>query len=134
MAKRKGPPTVLKSWTEKVEGLGKFVDTAKPKIVRALEKVIAAQIARGEDPTGKPWKKTKAGKAPLVRAARAVKISAFGKVITVAITGHHARHHLGAIRGKVRRRILPSSKLPSPYAEAVRRVLVAEFKKTMGVT
>lgn len=130
--RRSGAPTVLKSWTERIGNLGTMVESARPKLVRALEKVIADQVARGEDPTGKAWQKTKQGAQPLTRAARAVDVRASGNVITASISGHHARHHLGAVKGKIKRRILPSKKLPNPYAKAVRRVLVAEFNRIMG--
>jgi hypothetical protein len=110
-----------------------MVDAASPQLVRAARRVIADQVARGEDPTGKAWKLTKKGARPLVRAAEAVTVRMSGKILTMSIFDHHARHHIGSARGKVRRRILPSSKLPDPYAQAIRRVLVVNFNRTMGV-
>lgn len=129
--KRKRPIAAIGSWTERIGNLASVVDRAKPRLVRALEVVIARQVASGADPYGKAWKKTKQGQQPLRGAASAVDVRATGNVLTVTVTRHHARHHLGAVRGKVRRRILPSKKLPNPYAAAVRRVLVSEFNRTM---
>lgn len=127
---------MLASVSTGLRGLGKtLMREAVPGIIEATRDVVTAQVARGEDPTGKRWKARKLdGGRPLKNAAANVEITDRRGVILMRITEHYAKHHVGAVKGKTRRRILPSSKLPSPYADAIREVLVRKFNETMGTT
>lgn len=130
MARRPKAIAILKSHVAKLRGLSKLPQTLALR--DAVEKVIGDQIAAGTEPDGTPWILTKKGEQPLKRAARAVVVEQSRNVITATIGGHHVRHHLGAVKGKIRRRILPSKRLPSPYADAIREALAAEFRRIMG--
>lgn len=104
-----------------------------PQIVTAVQDDIGAQVARGETPDGEKWKLRIAdGGRPLKNAAAAVSVTASRGVLLVSIDGHHAKHHLGAVKGKTRRRILPSSKTKDPYGDAIRGALTIRFRVIMG--
>lgn len=105
---------------------------AAPKIAKAVELEIRAQIARGVGPDGKPWKATEAGGRPLRHAAEHVTVVAVGDVIVVRVDGVEARHHLGAVKGGVKRPIIPTGALPDPIARAIGRVIAEQFRAHMG--
>ena len=100
-------------------------------MARALDKELTAQIARGEDPAGNPWQLTKKGEKPLRRAARGLTVKAIGSVILARLTGNSVRHHLGSARGRIRRQVLPSSKLTATLTKAITRVVRGEFRAAM---
>lgn len=100
---------------------------AAPAVAVELERELVAQIGRAEGPDGKPWPLTKGGGRALQGAARDLTVRAIGDVVLARLDGVHARHHLGAVRGAVRRPILPSGRLPDPMTRAVKHVLEQRF-------
>lgn len=117
---------------ERLRKLGKvFVSGSAPIVAKAIDKEIAKQIDASEGPDGKPWKPTKAGTAPLQNASEAVTVKAIGKVVLVKVVDVEARHHLGAVKGKVKREIIPTGAIPTPITRAITRVLTGEFHAIM---
>lgn len=104
------------------------VRRAAPKVAKALERELVAQIGRGQGPDGKPWPRTKDGRKPLQNAAGALTVTAVGNTVVARLEGPEALHHKGAVRGRVRRPILPTSKLTGPAGAAVREVIAAELR------
>ena len=105
-----------------------------PAVALAVRGELAAQIAAGTGPDGRAWKPTKAGTPPLRNAAAALTVRAVGTVVVATLSGVEARHHLGAVKGKVKREILPTGKIPDPVTRAITRVVTAEFEAIMGGT
>lgn len=122
----------LRTHIAKIRDLKNLGRDSIKAIKKEIGKSIEAQVAAQTEPDGKPWKPRKVGSgAVLSRAANQAKIASRGNVIAVTLTGHYARHQLGAVRGKVKRRIIPSKKLPDPYSDAIRKALGREFKRVM---
>lgn len=124
------PFAQLQSMIDRVAALGpQTVRRAAPKVARALEAELVAQIGRGEGPDGKPWPLTKDGARALQGAAGALTVRAFGPVVVARLSGPEARHHKGAARGRIRRRrILPTSKLSPVMARVVARALLDQVR------
>ncbi|AKF06075.1 hypothetical protein DB32_003224 [Sandaracinus amylolyticus] len=116
---------------ERVRKLPSLPREAAPKVARAVEGELRAQIARGQSPDGKPWQPTQDGRQPLRNAATALSVRVAGNVIVATIEGVYARHHHGWVRGGVRRQILPLTTMSDSMARAVRGAVVDEFRKTM---
>lgn len=102
------------------------------EVAREVKRELVEQIARGVGPDGKAWKPTQAGEQALPDAARDITVDARGSVVVVTLDGVHARHHYGAVRGKVRRPILPLRTLPGAFSRAIEAVIARRFTKTMG--
>lgn len=94
-----------------------------PDVAKALDAELRAQIAAGQAPDGTPWQKTKSGKVPLTGAGKNLTVTADGTRIVAQLTGPEARHHLGAVKGGIRRQILPSRGLGQPVIKAIRTAL-----------
>lgn len=119
----------------RLRALAKLVPTAAPGVAVAVRDVVAGNIARGVGPDGVAWEPTEEGKRPLRRAAKALEVRAVGTVVVATLTGPEARHHLGAVRGGVRREILPTGgSIPSPMVDEIERVLDKQFRAIMGPT
>ena len=112
--------------------LGTMVPDAAPAVARVLDSEVRTQIAQGTGPDGRPWKPTQAGNLPLRNAGKSVTTRAIDGVVLMTVVGVEARHHLGAVRGKVRRPIIPSSRIPDPMARAITRVYEERFGKITG--
>lgn len=102
-----------------------------PKVAKATRELTDKQVASGVSPSGLPWRKTKKGEQALQGASAHIDISVVGTVIVVAVEGHHARHHLGAVKGKIQRRLIPTETIPTPLSNAIRQVVNAEFDAIM---
>ncbi len=126
------PGRVLQAWIDKVRALGQMPETAAPEIAREVEQELEAQVREGVAPNGTPWQRTKDGRRPLQGAAKAIAVRVLKDVVLVRLTGHHARHHLGAVRGAVRRQIIPTGRIPDPMTRAIQRVVERKFKEAMS--
>lgn len=122
----------LRAQIAKLQELGNITTTATPTVAKAVKDEVVKQVNQGLGPDGKPWKETKAGTPPLQGAGRAVKVSAVGTVILLRLDGRHARHHLGAVKGGVKREQIPTGKIPDPVTRAITKVLTGEFRQIMG--
>jgi hypothetical protein len=109
-----------------------LVDRVVPGAARAVDQEIRKQIKSGVGPDGKPWKLTEDGRVPLRNAGAALTTATNGKVVVASLEGVESRHHLGAVRGGVKRQILPTQgKLPEPMSKAIAEVCDREFERTM---
>ena len=124
---------VLREMKQRLRELGDIAEDVAPEVAVAVQDELTKQIERGVGPDGRPWKLTRDGRKPLRNAAKALTVRVIGSVILTQLTGPEARHHLGAVRGKVRRAILPTRRIPDPMVRAIRRVIEQRFEHTMGV-
>ena len=136
---------VLEQHIANLRRMSTFVRDAAPAIAVEMRRTIEAQIAAGVGPDGTPWaprkpttrgRNVKRGGPVLVNAAKALEVKAEGTVIIARLTGVEARHQLGAVRGGVKRPILPDTRtgaaMPAPLARAINTVLARRFAQTMG--
>lgn len=116
-----------------LKGLGEKI---APDAARAWERETAAQVARGEAPDGTPWRKTADGRTPLRGAMKNVTTRAVGTTIIQRVAEHHARHHLGAVRGgkggRLKRPIISTEELSDGAVKAISAVADRAFLETMG--
>lgn len=123
---------------ERVSTLPKVVNAAMPEIAREWKRKLQATVAASTTPTGEPWADKKKGEGkPLVGAARdgTLGVAEVGNVIYVRLSGVEARHHRGAVRGKVARQIIPrGSTLPPAFRDIVIRMLRKHFHRHLALT
>lgn len=125
----------LDDMLERVRAIPDVVERAMPAIREGIEAELHAQIARGQKPTGAPWKKTKAGEQPLKNAARALSITREGLMIVVVLDSIETRHHFGWVRGGVKRQVLPTPGTLSPaFTKVINDALAREFAHTTDTT
>ena len=121
----------LAAHIRKVKTLARLASDAAPKVARALEQSIQESISAGRAPDGTPWKPRKDGGRPLQNAGAALVAVTQEKAVAVVLEGVEARHHYGAVRGKVKRQILPV-KLEPRMTQAITAVCEAEFVDKMA--
>jgi len=124
---------VLAEQIARLRSLGSLPKRSAPQVATALDPVMREQIASAVGPDGKAWPKTEDGHEPLQGAMRAVTIKAVGTVVLIRVEGHHARHHIGAVKGGKRRPIIPTGPIPTPMIKAITKVVEDDFRRTMGV-
>lgn len=112
--------------------LGSLVSDAMPALAKAAQHSIERTIAAGTDAYDKPWQPTKEGKRPLRDAASALTVVVNGRTIYCQLKGVEARHHLGRVKGKRKRAILPDRGLPDTMAEDMRAVLARAFAEKVN--
>lgn len=120
----------LQDHIRRLRELGGFGGKSAPLVARAAEAGFRERAARGVGPDGKPWQLTKTGDKPLQNVVPVVR--AVGTVVVMRLEGHRARHHLGAIKGKIKREILPNKRTPETMARAIDEVITGEFQRIMG--
>lgn len=123
---------VLAEHIRRLRELGGIAERSAPAVAYVLEQELLGQVARQQGPDGAAWKPTEAGTPALKNTDASLTVTAIGTTVIASLTGRHARHHLGAVRGKVKRPVLPTSSIPAPAVRAITRVLTAEFHQTMG--
>ena len=124
---------VLRDMKRRLRELGDIAEDVAPEVAEAVHDELTKQIRRGVGPDGRPWKLTRDGRQALRNADKALNVRAIGSVVVTSLGGPEARHHLGAVRGKVRRPILPTRRIPNPMTRAIRRVVERKFEHVMGV-
>jgi hypothetical protein len=124
----------LQRWIAKLHDLEQLPQRVAPLVAKALEQELLHNVARGVGPDGVAWPRTKDGHLPLQHTGRELTVRAVGTSIVARLVGVHALHHRGAVRGGVRRPILPSSALPEPMVRAIRNVITAALARTMEST
>ena len=122
----------LRGWITRLNELADLPTDVAPDVAEAAKREVVSLASAGKAPDGQPWPKTKDGHRPLQNGAKAMTARAVGSSIVLRLTGHYARHHLGAVRGGVKRQILPSGKIPAPITEAIRKVVSTRFHDAMG--
>lgn len=105
------------------------VEEALPEVARECEKIIAGNIKAQRGPDGEAWPKSLDGEPVLQGAMKNVTVRAIGRVLLARVVGPEARHHLGIIRGRVQRKLIPSKKIPGPFVEAIKRVVNKHLQK-----
>jgi hypothetical protein len=123
---------VLEAQIRRLNELPGMVREAVPEVRDEVRAELLAQADRGETPEGTPWKPTQSGGKALRNASKHLEVTARGTVVIATLTGHYARHDLGAVKGKVKRKIMPSARMPQPVAEAIRKVYERRFRERMG--
>lgn len=117
--------TALAALRGRIERL-RSIPLTLPEIARRaaveLEAVIARNIAMGLAPDGSRWPATKDGHAPLRDAMKSITVAAHGSEVVILVDGVEARHHLGAVKGNVKRELIPTRAIPQPMLEALDRV------------
>lgn len=116
----------------RIEALGELPRRAGPRVALAVEREQRAQIARGVDPSGKPWPLTKSGEKPLQNAASAVSVAYVSGAVVIAVEGPEDLHNRGKARGHVLRRIIPSGPLPAPLSRVISDTIDAERARIMA--
>ncbi len=112
------------------------VSAATPEIAREVadefRRILVSNIKAGRGPEGQPWPPRKAdGGRALVNADKALEVEAIKNAVVATLTGPIAKHDLGVARGRVRRPILPTRKLPGPVVIAIKRVVDRRLKETI---
>jgi hypothetical protein len=110
-------------------GLSSMVDDCMPALTRVVRQNIERTIAAGTTSYGEAWEPKQDGSRPLVNAANALTVVPNGRTIYVQLTGAEARHHLGRVKGKRKRGIIPERGLPSSMANDMRAVLQRAFEE-----
>lgn len=103
--------------------LPELVESVLPEVAVECKTVIAENIAAQRGPDGTPWQPGARGQPVLQNAAAAITAQAIGNVVLITVSGVEAKHHLGRVRGRIKRPIIPSGRLPQPMAEAIARVV-----------
>lgn len=123
---------VLRDHVRRLRKLAGFGGASAEKVARALKSEVRKQVAAGLGPDGRPLQLTQEGKRPLQKADEAITVDAVGSTVVMRTMGHHARHHHGAVKGKIKRLLLPTADIPKPMVRAITRVMNGEFRKIMG--
>lgn len=111
----------LEAMIERAKALGAVASDVAKQVAPALRAELVGNIAAGRGPDGEAWQKTQEGAVPLRNAAKALTVVAQGPVVVATLEGPEARHHSGTARGRIKRRILPSSRrIPKKTVEAIR--------------
>lgn len=121
----------LDAMIAKISALPDLAVMAAPRIAEVMRRDIEGTIDRAMSSEGEPWKPTAEGQKPLQHAAKALRVAAIGPVIYARLTGVEARHHLGRVRGGVKRSIIPTQGLPPRMAAEVQVVLEQTFSEVM---
>lgn len=116
----------------KLQELKHLPERAAPAVAQALEDEIVSAVERQQGPTGEAWKSGREGKPMLQNVRKHLEVRAVDGAVLATLTGHYVRHSRGAVRGKVKRQILPTRGLPDAVSKAIARVIAGEFKQTMG--
>jgi hypothetical protein len=117
--------------TRAIPGLVKEV---APEIARVVGVELKQNIDAGRAPDGTPWEPTKEGGRPLVNASKHVTVRAVGTVIVVRLTGAvEVKHHLGRVKGGVRRQIIPTRKTAGPILRLAKRLTLQRFREAGAV-
>lgn len=115
-------------WLRQLSQLGADMGEVSADVGRAVDVELRSQIASGLDPNGKPWPRLQDGGQPLTGIGSYLRVAVVPGAVVARLTGLGAMHHQGAVRGGVRRQILPDAgTVPAPVAQAVRVVLDRRF-------
>lgn len=119
----------LDAMIRKVRSIRNLARESAPACAAAVQVEMAAQLKRGVDATGKPWRARKDGTPATLEGSDAeLVVVAIGPRIYMRLGGWAARHHRGRARGGIVRAILPvDKKLPPKVSAAIRDVLSARF-------
>lgn len=120
----------LDSMIRTLRTMGDVGTQVAPAVARAFDAELHAQIRRGQGPNGEAWPKNQDGSTPLQTAD--VSVRAVGSSVVATLSGPAVLHHEGRARGRIRRQILPSSRIPDPVIRAIHVVLRDAFARRAG--
>lgn len=123
--------TELRRQIARLRELGNLTTVSAPAVARTVKAETLKQTRKGVGPDGKAWTPIKTGERPFKNVAQNLKVSAIGSTVVMILTKHHARHHLGAVKGGIKRPIIPTDKIPEPMTRAITRVATGEFHRIM---
>jgi hypothetical protein len=125
--------TKLEEIIGKVENLKSLALRAAPEVAKVVDAYLRKTIAAGTDPYGTSWAPRKHdGARPLVHADQTLTVTALGQHVITQIHGIDARHHHGWVKGKTKRPVIfTKPELPPELAEQIRKVLTAEYQRTI---
>lgn len=106
-----------------------LTERAAPEVAATLRDGLGEQISAGVDPNGAAWQKTQEGAQPLKGAAGALAVTHFGSTVFARVSGPEARHNNGTARGRITRRILPTSGFAKGMSERIKSVLTREYRE-----
>lgn len=126
-----GAEGLLRALSARLRRLGRLPAELAKEAAPDVEAAIRATAAAGTTPDGVAWapRKTDGGRA-LANAAQAVTAKADGASVRVTVRGIEARHHLGRVRGGVKRQILPDGGAGIP--DKIGAVCVAAAKRAFA--
>jgi hypothetical protein len=114
----------LANMIERVRSVDGLARKAAPRVARVVEAELRRTTAAHATPSGERWPLRQDGGLPLERAMASIGVGAVGTTIYVRLTGPTARHHKGTAAGKIRRQVIPDTRvIPAPMAAEIRRVL-----------
>ena len=125
-------PEQLRTMIARLESVGELATSVAVDVADAVDREIKSSLARGTAPDGKPWKRTKDGRRALQNAQKAVRVQGVADTVVVTVDGHHARHHLGAVKGGTRRQVIPTRRVPDSVLKGIDHVITGEFKRITG--
>jgi hypothetical protein len=104
-----------------------FPARAAPEVAQSCAAIVRGNIAAQRAPDGAPWPDTADGRLAL--QGTEVRTAVMGTAVVLSIDGPAVLHHEGRARGKVKRQILPSRKIPQPMVQAIRGALARAFNR-----
>jgi len=119
----------LQAQIDRLRALGTVARDIAPEVARELRAQLERNIERGVGPDGEAWQRNADGSQPLRTAAKALTVRAIGTAVVATLHGPVAMHHLGTAAGRIRRRILPSRRMPQPLIDAIRRAVQQRLER-----
>jgi hypothetical protein len=120
---------------EAIDGLASLdvlADDVAAAAVDPFRAELLGNIAANRSPGKNDWQPSKSGKPVLLGAGKALEVGSSGPVLWARLTGPEARHHLGAVKGAVRRQILPGRGSLGGISKILKRIATAEWRKRFG--
>ena len=112
----------LEAIAAKLREAPKALTRAMPELRRTFDEYLTECFARGVDPDGQAWPKTKAGKTPELSGSQR-DVTVKGHTIIVRMRWYDALHSRGIAKGGVMRRLIPAGGIPPELAKRFDRVI-----------
>ena len=114
--------------------LGRLPDELAAAAVVPLRQLLTANIAAQRAPSGVAWQPGAQGQPVLTGAAKALTVTSAGPTLTATLTGPEARHNSGAVKGKVKRQILPSRNSLGGVAKILQKIAAKKVAELQGLS
>lgn len=125
----------LQAMIDKTAELPELPERAAPAAAEAIYETTAKTVERGTTPYGQPWPLVRSGprkgQKALRNAMQAVFVTAVGAKIFVRVRGIERRHSIGAVKGRVKRQIIPGKKIPNDMAQDIQAALARTYSQIM---
>ena len=123
------PNKDVRAWIEKLNSIGNVAKDSVPELAKEVEKIIIRNASAQRGPDGKRWPASLDGQRVLSNVKQNLRVRVVRETVVVSLKGRYARHHLGVVRGKISRPIIPSGRIPTPMVEAIKEVVERAFKE-----